>query len=174
MAITNPYSRQSTTSAASSSPPTISTSLTRQLLQLHHPNQRFHNDALSTSSELLRLFIIEARRRAAIEAECESEVLDTGTSQNSDDDGGGRRVEIRAEHVAKIAAELLMDLSWYRCMYVEYWRIIEWSERRVLVIVDVGASLLRWGIYIALMLFFDERHLKMYLRNKARSKWLGS
>jgi len=57
-------------------------------------------------------------------------------------------------------------------MYVEYWRIIEWSERRVLVIVDVGASLLRWGI--ALMLFFDERHLKMYLRNKARSKWLGS
>mmetsp|Transcript_7362 Transcript_7362/g.11589 ORF Transcript_7362/g.11589 Transcript_7362/m.11589 type:complete len:129 (+) Transcript_7362:34-420(+) len=128
MAVTNPYSRQTSTitsttttsTSSSSSPPTISASLTRQLLQLHHSTQRFHSDAISTSSELLRLFIIEARRRAAIEAECESEVLCIGQSQNSDNNDDGvigerkrrrRRVEIRAEHVAKIAAELLMDLS---------------------------------------------------------------
>ena len=120
MTVTNPYSRQTSTTAtsaattnsssssSSSSPPTISASLTRQLLQLHHPNQRYTNDALSTSAELLRLIIIEAQRRAAIEAECESEVY-VGHSQNSDGDDG--RVEIRAEHVTKIAAELLMDLS---------------------------------------------------------------
>ena len=115
MAVTNPYSRQTSTTstttattASASSPPSISASLTRQLLQLHHPNQRFTNDAIMASSELLRLLIIEARRRAAIEAECESEVY-MGQSQNSDSDM--RRVEIRAEHVAKIAAELLMDLS---------------------------------------------------------------
>ena len=115
MAVTNPYSRQTSTTstttattASASSPPSISASLTRQLLQLHHPNQRFTNDAIMASSELLRLLIIEARRRAAIEAECESEVY-MGQSQNSDNDM--RRVEIRAEHVAKIAAELLMDLS---------------------------------------------------------------
>ena len=125
MTVTNPYSRQTSTTAtsaattnsssssSSSSPPTISASLTRQLLQLHHPNQRYTNDALSTSAELLRLIIIEAQRRAAIEAECESEVY-VGNSQNSDNDVDcdRRSVEIRAEHVAKIAAELLMDLSW--------------------------------------------------------------
>ena len=127
MAVTNPYSRQTSTTAtstaaatapsssfsSSSSPPTISASLPRQLLLLHHPNQRYTNDALSTSAELLRLIIIEAQRRAAIEAECESEVY-VGHSQNSDGDVDSpldRRVEIRAEHVAKIAAELLMDLS---------------------------------------------------------------
>lgn len=38
-------------------------------------------------------------------------MLGIGQSQNSHDDDGERRVEIRAEHVAKIAAELLMDLS---------------------------------------------------------------
>ena len=124
MAVTNPYSRQTSTTAtstaaatapsssSSSSPPTISASLTRQLLLHHHPNQRYTNDALSTSAELLRLIIIEAQRRAAIEAECESEVY-VGNSQNSNDVdfSGNRSVEIRAEHVAKIAAELLMDLS---------------------------------------------------------------
>jgi len=126
MTVTNPYSRQSTTttspSSSSSPPPIIPASLTRQLLQLHHPNQRYNNDAIFASCELLRLIIIEARRRAAIEAECESEVslcvLEEEASQNSennDDDSvmgnRRRRVEIRAEHVAKIAAELLMDLS---------------------------------------------------------------
>lgn len=77
------------------------------------------------------MFIVEARRRAAIEAECEAgaEIIDNG--QGRDDEGGSsdssivmtgdnrnnsrrirkKTVEIRADHIAKIAAELLLDLS---------------------------------------------------------------
>lgn len=127
MAVTNPYSRQNsstltnnTTANSSSSlspPPTVPPSLTRQLLTLHHPNQKFTNDAITLSSELLRLFIIEARRRAAIEAECESELStmmdDDDDSDDSETEKNNKRrvVEIRADHIAKVAAELLMDLS---------------------------------------------------------------
>jgi hypothetical protein len=42
-------------------------SLTRKLLLQHHPNQRITNDAVNAANELLRLFIIEARHRAAVE-----------------------------------------------------------------------------------------------------------
>jgi hypothetical protein len=130
MAVTNPYSRQSSStltnnnitanssSSSSSPPPTVPLSLTRQLLTLHHPNQKFTNDAITLSSELLRLFIIEARRRAAIEAECESELTtmmddDDNDSDDSETEKNNKRrvVEIRADHIAKVAAELLMDLS---------------------------------------------------------------
>jgi hypothetical protein len=130
MAVTNPYSRQSSStltnnnitanssSSSSSPPPTVPPSLTRQLLTLHHPNQRFTNDAITLSSELLRLFIIEARRRAAIEAECESELTtmmddDDNDSDDSETEKNNKRrvVEIRADHIAKVAAELLMDFS---------------------------------------------------------------
>ncbi len=127
MAVTNPYSRQSSStltntttksSSSSSPPPTVPPSLTRQLLTLHHPNQKFTNDAITLSSELLRLFIIEARRRAAIEAECESELStmmddDDNDSDDSETEKNNKRrvVQIRADHIAKVAAELLMDLS---------------------------------------------------------------
>ncbi|KAL7451922.1 hypothetical protein ACHAWC_003679 [Mediolabrus comicus] len=127
MAVTNPYSRQSSStltnnnitanssSSSSSPPPTVPPSLTRQLLTLHHPNQKFTNDAITLSSELLRLFIIEARRRAAIEAECESELstmMDDDDNDSETEKNNKRRVvEIRADHIAKVAAELLMDLS---------------------------------------------------------------
>ncbi len=53
---------------ASSTAAMIPTGLAKQCLQLHHPNQRFMNDAIELSSKLLRLLVIEARRRAAIEA----------------------------------------------------------------------------------------------------------
>lgn len=131
MAVTNPYSRQSSSTltnttttnnsssslpSSSSPPPTVPPSLTRQLLTLHHPNQKFTNDAITLSSELLRLFIIEARRRAAIEAECESELstmMDDDDDNDSETEKNNKRrvVEIRADHIAKVAAELLMDLS---------------------------------------------------------------
>ena len=130
MAVTNPYSRRQSSStltnttttnnsssslpSSSSSPPTVPPSLTRQLLTLHHPNQKFTYDAITLSSELLRLFIIEARRRAAIEAECESELSTMMDDDNDSDDSEtekSRVVEIRADHIAKVAAELLMDLS---------------------------------------------------------------
>ena len=42
----------------------VPTSLTKQLLQLHHPDQKVSNEAVELSSEFLKLFIIEARRRA--------------------------------------------------------------------------------------------------------------
>ena len=37
----------------------VPTSLTKQLLQLHHPDQKISNEAVELSSEFLKLFIIE-------------------------------------------------------------------------------------------------------------------
>ena len=45
----------------------IPTSLTKQILQLNHPHQKFSNEAIELTSEFMKLFIIEARRRASIE-----------------------------------------------------------------------------------------------------------
>ncbi|KAL3768627.1 hypothetical protein ACHAW5_004322 [Stephanodiscus triporus] len=107
--------------SASSTAATIPTSLAKTCLQLHHPDQRFTNDAIELSSEFLKFFVVEARRRAAIElnggysctgqsiiqAECEAEA-------EIEDNGDRRRkkkIDIRADHIAKIAAELLLDLS---------------------------------------------------------------
>ena len=45
----------------------VSPPLTKQLLQLHHPDQKYSNEAIELSTELLKLFIVEARRRAKIE-----------------------------------------------------------------------------------------------------------
>mmetsp|Transcript_7142 Transcript_7142/g.15479 ORF Transcript_7142/g.15479 Transcript_7142/m.15479 type:complete len:108 (-) Transcript_7142:289-612(-) len=92
------------------SPTTIPSALTRQCLQLHHPNQRISNDAIELTSEFLKMFVVEARRRAAIEAECETGVEmieEEGDTNNKTKEA----VEIRADHIAKIAAELLLDLS---------------------------------------------------------------
>jgi len=65
--------------------------------------KRVSNEAALAAGELLRLLVQEARERAAIEAECEKE----GDSTDIDDG----KIVIRADHVAKIAAELLMDFS---------------------------------------------------------------
>lgn len=53
--------------ADASSNATIPSSLIRQCLTLHHPNDKFNNDATELAAEFLKLLIIEARRRAAIE-----------------------------------------------------------------------------------------------------------
>jgi len=98
------------------------------------------------AAELLRLFIVEARLRAAIEvriyqqplqqllscvgpnekcetfhlsdfqAECENEGTVLENSSPCDDNGLsgdslGHVVSIRADHISKVAAELLMDFS---------------------------------------------------------------
>jgi len=71
------------------------------------------------ASEYMRLLIIEARRRAAIEAECEAVAhinptqADNNDDTMEDDDSANEKktVEIRADHIAKIAAELMMDYS---------------------------------------------------------------
>ena len=78
------------------------------------PPKRITNEAVTAASELLRLFVHEAKRRAGIEAECEKE---GGAEQRSDGieandkDGGDDRVLIRADHITKVAAELLMDFA---------------------------------------------------------------
>ena len=133
----SPTSSSSSTIAAT---PTIPTSLTKQCLLLHHPDQRYANDGtIELSSAFIRYFVIEARRRAAIESECEAEAnddvndydhlqqqkqLQPPASQQSEEDNfmeegmmttaTTRRktnIEIRPDHIAKIAAELLLDLS---------------------------------------------------------------
>jgi hypothetical protein len=133
----------SSSSTIATATPTIPPSLTKQCLQLHHPDQRYANDGtIELSSAFIRYFVIEARRRAAIEAECEAEANDDGNdyeqvqqqqqqqaqqplaSQQSEEDdfmeegmtttATTRRnmtIEIRPDHIAKIAAELLLDLS---------------------------------------------------------------
>jgi hypothetical protein len=55
--------------SAAPTPPTatIPPSLIRQCITLHHPQHRCSNEALEMASEFMRLLIIEARRRAAIE-----------------------------------------------------------------------------------------------------------
>lgn len=54
-------------SSASSASSSIPTALTKQCLQLNFPNRRFTNEAVNLSSEFLKLVVVEARRRAAIE-----------------------------------------------------------------------------------------------------------
>lgn len=136
-------SASSSTSSAIAATPTIPPSLIKQCLQLHHPDQRYANDGtIELSSAFIRYFVIEARRRAAIEAECEAEANDdvndyehlqqqhqqqpqplASQPQHSEDDfmeegmsstttsRRKRNIEIRPDHIAKIAAELLLDLS---------------------------------------------------------------
>ena len=95
--------------------PTIDPSLVRQLLLKEGKgSKKISKEATQAASELLRLFVLEARNRSAIEAECE----DAGAAVRDDDDDnvqGARtdtgRVMIRADHINKIAAELLMDFS---------------------------------------------------------------
>lgn len=72
------------------------------------------NDAVLAAAELLRLFVVEARGRAAVEAECEAEgagAARVGDSPNGEDGASGGKVLIGAHHITKLAAELLMEFS---------------------------------------------------------------
>jgi CENP-S associating Centromere protein X len=90
-------------------------SLTRKLVQVNlatgkdlQSNKRVTNEAVVAAGEVLRLFVQEARHRAGIEAECEQE----GAMNDVDDVGdkhASSTIPIRADHITKIAAELLMD-----------------------------------------------------------------
>jgi hypothetical protein len=68
--------------------------------------KRVSNEAVLAAGELLRIFVQEARHRAGIEAECEEEA---GTTEKGN--GVSGKVSIRADHITKVAAELLMDFS---------------------------------------------------------------
>ena len=104
----------------------IEPSLVRKLLTRRHPNQRFSNDAVVAATELMRKFIVEARERAAMEAECEADTdADFGgrsfMSQDDDDvfgsgTGGNaaknaEHVKIKPEHIVRVSAEMLLDFT---------------------------------------------------------------
>jgi hypothetical protein len=56
-----------TTNKSSLTTTSIPSALTKQCLQHHFPGRRFTNEAIELSSEFLKLLVVEARRRAAIE-----------------------------------------------------------------------------------------------------------
>jgi CENP-S associating Centromere protein X len=132
-------SSAATTDTTSSGTIGFKPSLVRQLLQPKNSSRRLTPEALLASSELLRLFVIEARDRAGLEAECDNEATMTSTTtttaasavgatyntknkrQDDDDDDDDDEIDsnrrkrgkpiIRADHVTKIGAELLFDFT---------------------------------------------------------------
>ena len=79
-------------------------SLVRKLLARRHPDQRFHNDAILAATELIRRFILEARERAAVEAECEADIV--GGAEET-----GTITSIKKEHIVRVASEMLLDFT---------------------------------------------------------------
>ena len=84
--------------------------------------RRLTSEAVVAASEVLRLFVQEARHRAGILAECEHEgrCQDNDDDNNDDDDDDNsasaappkvKGPVVGADHIARIAAELLMDFS---------------------------------------------------------------
>lgn len=105
-------------------------SLVRKLLLHQHPNQRITKEGIDAAGELIHQFIIEAWNRASFEAEFEHDqnVSDSDDSSGDDHEIGMRngkrkrddldgiskkqkRIEIKPEHVMKIAAELFLDFA---------------------------------------------------------------
>jgi hypothetical protein len=76
--------------------------LVRKLIQQQDSTAKISQEAVLAVGQLLKLFVLEARERAAIQAECEHEASGESSETN---------VQIQAHHVSKIAAELLMDFT---------------------------------------------------------------
>uniref|UniRef100_A0A7R9ZM38 Uncharacterized protein n=1 Tax=Craspedostauros australis TaxID=1486917 RepID=A0A7R9ZM38_9STRA len=98
--------------------------LVKELILLHHcgdgtqdgtaaggTTKRIPAETAKAAAELLRLFVLEARSRATTEAECDQEGNLSQYNKGLEDGAGSSEVAIRAEHITKIAAELLMDFS---------------------------------------------------------------
>ena len=87
-----------------SNTPEISPELCKQLVQMYTPaddtSKRIPKETARAVSEVIKLMVLEARSRALIIAECDAV-----------DDDEGQRVEIRADHVTKIAESILADFS---------------------------------------------------------------
>lgn len=110
----------------------ISIALTRKLLLAENPNQKITNEALEAANFLLREFILEARTRASVEAEFDSDDdpdeeystdqqgvdnEEEGVSSMPPKGGNERRYSamkskvIQPKHILKIGCELMMDFS---------------------------------------------------------------
>jgi hypothetical protein len=99
----------SSSSAPSSKQSTIASELSKKIMTNFGCDKRIPNDTAEAVSEVLRMFVIEARARASIEAECDLEgAMD---EENDDNNATSAMVSIRADHITKIAAEMLMDFS---------------------------------------------------------------
>jgi hypothetical protein len=154
--MTKPKDNDDDTNARSNEAPTIPPELSKRLLQEYNApegSKRIPNETAKAVSELLRLFVVEARSRASIEVSylvvsggvatelaiqvvsvlvhvARSLVSDSSSPSSLFDqkaecdlegaieDGDGKEnttagnfVPIRADHITKIAAELLMDFS---------------------------------------------------------------
>ena len=96
-------------------PQTIRVPLVRELIASSQQKpMKMSTEAAEATSELLRLFVVEARNRAAIEAECELESQGPSTSATIEADKTKKsddRAIIGAHHITKLAAELLMEFS---------------------------------------------------------------
>ncbi|KAL7575808.1 hypothetical protein ACA910_003133 [Epithemia clementina (nom. ined.)] len=94
----------------------FSTCLIKQLVLFHAKddkpsgrNKRMSSESAHIAGELLRLFVVEARQRAAILAECEKEVEQDISGCNEAIEASS--VVIRSDHITKVSAEILMDFS---------------------------------------------------------------
>jgi hypothetical protein len=116
------------TSSGTTTTKQMDPAVVRQMITRHHKGQKINPDALLVSSELIRLFIVEARERAKVEAEYDAELLADHENINGNDgavnhnattrmvDGtavasSAPHVDIQGTHIVKIATELLMDFS---------------------------------------------------------------
>jgi hypothetical protein len=68
---------------------------------------KMSNEAAAAASELMRLFVVEARKRAAAAAECEAEASTASSTAESEK----TQVLIGAHHIKELAAELLLEFS---------------------------------------------------------------
>uniref|UniRef100_A0A7S0ULK2 Centromere protein X n=1 Tax=Pseudo-nitzschia delicatissima TaxID=44447 RepID=A0A7S0ULK2_9STRA len=94
--------------------PTIPPAISKQLVATARARgtakattKRVPPEAAEAISEALRLFISEAHRRAAIEAECDDE----GEFRSMNETKYNSQTPIDAQHVTRIAGDLLMDFS---------------------------------------------------------------
>jgi hypothetical protein len=73
-----------------------------------HVRKTMTHEATIAVGAILQLFVQEAVHRASIEAEIEFE---SETKEPSESKKSPEKIPIRADHISKIAAELLMDFT---------------------------------------------------------------
>ena len=111
--------------------------LVQQLFALHHPDLRVSSEALLAAGEFIRAFVLETRRLAVFEAECDEDTKkdagdgrrrkrkrrrkggsDSSSSGDDDDEGedgdnvrddGDRKFVVKERHIHEIACDLLID-----------------------------------------------------------------
>lgn len=98
----------------------LPTELAKKLVSIFPPanssddsRKRASVDAANAISELLRIFLIDAHRRASIEAECDEDIksLPEQFKHKDVNEDNETRPSIGSEHITRICGDLLMDYS---------------------------------------------------------------